>query len=74
MKPGNVLPNGAVIIAICIVNDHGVVMGKHNNGDYATWRFYNNDLASTSIGVYFGDEKLAAFKNFKLRVLDTYFS
>ena len=50
--PGDILPNGAIMIAI---DPAGVVLA-HNEGaaqSYATWEFYRGDLSTTANGHYF---------------------
>ena len=49
---GDLLPNGAILIAI---DPAGYVLAKNEGAaqPYATWEFYRGDLNSTSNGHYF---------------------
>ena len=69
------LPNGHKILAIhfepASPNEIGVVLGHdpHAVEPYATWKFYNAGLASTSYGHYFKDYD-AAYADYLNRIAE----
>lgn len=67
------LPNGHKIITIHFEpeSETGVVLGKSEGAvqPYATWKFYNAGLASTSYGHYFKDYD-AAYSDYLNRIAE----
>ena len=56
LKVGHMLPNGAIVMAYCVIGSSGIVLasrGTLETMNYVTWTIYNNDLRSTAMGHYF---------------------
>ncbi len=78
LSVGHRLPNGWIVVAYAVADQHGVIMASSTNHaitkpvvSYATWIVTNNDLRSTANGHYHDGQQLS-FGDFRDRVSSMY--
>lgn len=79
LSVGHRLPNGWIVVAYAVCDQHGVIMARSvsapkgvNIDSYVTWTITNDDLRSTANGHYFEGNQKVAFGDFRDRVSSMY--